>query len=155
MSVHSDNSFRFESTFLCQRTNKLKKKNKYVCMCMYVCVSFYRSIKMKSQICLSPESGRSSKLTHVGVEINACTFQMGCQLSSAVSTISLGMCFTQFLWRETNVLNNWKLAVLRQSGGTEFELCSIRDNLSIPLWVICVSLCHRIKIKPQVHVCVL
>ena len=40
--------------------------------------------------------------------------------------------FTQFLWYETNVLVNWQLALLPQSGGTEFDR-SVQDHLSVPL----------------------
>ena len=37
--------------------------------------------------------GRSSKLTHMGVEINTSAFQTGCQLSSAASGMSLECVF--------------------------------------------------------------
>ena len=47
------------------------------------------------QICISAAPGRSS--THTGVEIDICTFQTGCQLSSAALGMSLGLCFlTQY-----------------------------------------------------------
>ena len=45
----------------------------------------------------------------------------------------------------------WKgvwLAESPQSGGREFDPRRAHDNLSVPLWVICVSLCQSIKIKP-------
>ena len=48
------------------------------------------------------------------------------------------MIFTQLLWHETNVLDNWQLAVLSQSGGTELNPCLVHNNLSVPLWDICV-----------------
>ena len=66
--------------------------------------------------------GRSSKLTRTGIEIDTRAFQMGCQLSSAASSAA-------------NVLDNWQLAELPQSGGREFDPRRVHDNLSVPLWV--------------------
>ena len=66
--------------------------------------------KWNQQIGISPESARNSKLT--GVEINTYVFQTGSQLSDATSALSMGLRLsTQFLWHETNVLDNWQLAV--------------------------------------------
>ena len=42
---------------------------------------------------------------------------------------------TQFQWHEANVLDNWQLAELPQSGGREFDPRRVHDNLSVPLWV--------------------
>ena len=57
--------------------------------------------------------------------------------------------FTQIQWHATNVKNNWQLAVLLPSSrGSEFDPRLVHDNLSVPLWVISVSLCKSIKIKP-------
>ena len=42
---------------------------------------------------------------------------------------------TQFEWHEANVLDNWQLAELPQSGGREFDPRRVHDNLSVPLWV--------------------
>ena len=55
--------------------------------------------------------------------------------------------FTQFMWHEMNVQDNWQLVVLPQSESTDFDPHWIHDNLSVPLWFICVSLCQIIKIK--------
>ena len=86
--------------------------------------------------CISPAPGRSSQLTHTGVEIDTCAFQTGCQLSSAASGVSVGLrFFTQFQWREAYVLDNWLLAELPQSGGRDFDPRRVHDNLSVPLWV--------------------
>ena len=83
-----------------------------------------------------PAPGRSSKLTHTGVEIDTCAFQTGCQLSSAATGMSLELrFFTQFQWREAYVLDNWQLVVLSQSGRREFDPRRVHDNLSVPLWV--------------------
>ena len=88
------------------------------------------------QICILPAPGRSSKLKHTGVEIDTCAFQTGCQLSSAASGMSLELrFFTQFQWHEANVLDNWQLAELPQSGGREFDPRRVHDILSVPLWV--------------------
>ena len=98
------------------------------CVCMYVCMS--------QQTCISPAPGRSSKLTHTGVEIDTCAFQTGCQLSSAATGMSLELRFlARFQWREAYVLDNWQLAELPQSGGREFDPRRVHDNLSVPLWV--------------------
>ena len=42
---------------------------------------------------------------------------------------------TQFQWPEANVLDNWQLAELPQSGGREFNPHRVHNNLSVPLWV--------------------
>ena len=42
---------------------------------------------------------------------------------------------TQFQWHEANVLDNWQLAVLPQSGGSEIDPRWAHDILSVPLWV--------------------
>ena len=61
---------------------------RFLCGCL--CVSLWQSIKIKNQqISISPAPGRSSKLTHTGVEIDTCAFQTGSQLSSAASGMSL------------------------------------------------------------------
>ena len=88
------------------------------------------------QICISPAPGRSSKLTHTCVGIDTGAFHTGCLLSSAASGMSLELCFlTQFQWHEANVLDNWQLAALPQSGGCEFDPRRVHDNLLVPLWV--------------------
>ena len=95
-----------------------------------------RASKLNQQICMSPAPGRSSKLTHTGVEIDTCAFQTGCQLSSAASGMSLELRFlTQLQWHEAHVLDNWQLAEMPQSGGREFDPRRVHDNLSVPLWV--------------------
>ena len=72
----------------------------------------------------------------MGVEIDTCAFQTGCQLSNADSGMSLGLCFlTQFQWHSANVLDSWQLVVLPQSGGHEFNPLWVHNNLSVPLWV--------------------
>ena len=92
--------------------------------------------KLNQEICISPASGRSSKLTHTGVEIDTCAFQTGCQLSSAATGMSLELRFlARFQWREAYVLHNWQLAELPLSGGREFDPRRVQDHLSVPLWV--------------------
>ena len=109
----------------------------YRFLCGFICVSLCQSIKIKNQqICISPAPGRSSKLTHTGVEIDTCAFQTGCQLSSAATGMPLELRFlARFQWREAYVLDNWQLAELPQSGGREFDPRRVHDNLSVPLWV--------------------
>ena len=92
--------------------------------------------KLNQQKCKCPVPGRSSKLRHTGVEIDTCAFQTGCQLSSAASGTSLGLCFlTQFQWHEAILLDNWQLVVLPQSGGRGFNPRRVHDYLSVPLRV--------------------
>ena len=110
-----------------------------------------RASKLNQQICLSPAPGRSSILTHTGVEIDTCAFRTCCQLSSTALGMTLELRFKRlFQWREAYVLDNWQLAELPQSGGREFDPRRVHDNSSVPLWVyfICVSLGQSIKIKP-------
>ena len=95
-----------------------------------------RASKLNKQKSISPAPGRSSNLTHTGVEIDTCALQTGCQLSNLASGLSLGLCvLTQFQWHEAIVLDNWQLAGLPQSGGREFNPHRVHDNLSVPLWV--------------------
>ena len=112
----------------------------YQFLCGFINISLCQSI----QIDISPEPVCSSKLTHTGVEIDTCEFHTGCELSSAASAISLGLCFlTQFLWHEMNVL-----VVLPQSGGSEFDPAGSTKIYHFLCGFIWVSLCWSIKIKP-------
>ena len=98
----------------------------------------------------------SSKLTHTGVEIDTCSFQTGCQLSSAASGMSLELFvfFTQFEWHEANVLDNWQLGELPQSGGREFDPRWVHDNISVPLWVYMpFPLPQHEKLNQQICMC--
>ena len=108
-----------------------------------------RASKLNQQICISPAPGRSSKLTHTGVEIDTCAFQTGCQLSSAATGMSLELRF----WRDYSGVKRtcW-------STGSWRSCLSLEVVSSIPAWstiiyrflcgFICVSLCQSIKIKP-------
>ena len=49
--------------------------------------------------------------------------------------ITIRAFLTQFQWHEANLLDNWQLAELPQSGGCEFDPRMVHDNLSVPLWV--------------------
>ena len=51
----------------------------------------------------------------------------------------------QYLWRGTKVLDDWLLGMLPQSEGHELNPCKVHNNFSVPLWVICISLCQSIK----------
>ena len=94
-----------------------------------------RASKLNEQICISPAPGHSSNSTHTGVKIDTCAFQTGCQLPSAASGMSLGLCFQkQFQWHEAYVLDNWQLAGLPQSRCRQFTPRQVHDNLSVPFW---------------------
>ena len=49
--------------------------------------------------------------------------------------ITIRAFLTQFQWHEVNVLDNWQLVELPQSGGREFDPHRVHYNLSVPLWV--------------------
>ena len=73
------------------------------------------------------------------LKIDTCAFQTGCQLSSAASGTGLGhvigiVFLTQFQLLDVNVLDNWQLVVLPQSGDREFNPRRVHDNSSVPLW---------------------
>ena len=88
--------------------------------------------------------------TLAGVEINTCLFQTGCQLSSAASVPLLKLCLlAQFLWRETNVLDNCQMALLPRIERREFNLCMVHGNFSVPFYfgVVTVFLCQSINKK--------
>ena len=53
-----------------------------------------------------------------------------CSLGHAIGIV----CLTQFQWHEANVLDNWQLALLPQSGGREFDPRRVHGNLSVPVW---------------------
>ena len=62
--------------------------------------------------------------------------QTDCQLSVAALSMSLGLCFWHnFSGMKRTCWDNWQLAVLPQSGGSEFDPRRVHDNLSVPLWV--------------------
>ena len=88
--------------------------------------------------------------TLAGVEINTCLFQTGCQLSSAASVPLLKLCLlAQFLWRETNVLDNCQMALLPRIERREFNPCMVHGNFSVPFYfgVVTVFLCQSINKK--------
>ena len=126
----------------------------YVCthVCMYPCA---RASKLNQQICISPAPGRSSKLTHTGVEIDTCASQTGCQLSNAASGMSLELRF----WRNFSGVKRtcWTTGSWRSCLSLEV-VSSIPAGATIIYrflcGFICVSLCQSIKIKPtSMYVC--
>ena len=68
-----------------------------------------------------------------------------CSLEHVIGIVFL----TEFQWHEANVLDNWHLAQLPQSGGREFDPRRVHANLSVPLRVYMRSLYQSITIKPQ------
>ena len=95
-----------------------------------------RASKLNQQICISPAPGRSSKLTHTGVEINTMCIPDRLSVVQCSHEHVIGVAFmARFQWREAYVLDNWQLAELPQSGGREFDPRLVHDNLSVPLWV--------------------
>ena len=92
--------------------------------------------KLNQQICISPAPGRSSKLTHTGVEIDTMCIPDRLSVVQCSHGHVIGVAFmARFQWREAYVLDNWQLAELPQSGGREFDPRLVHDNLSVPLWV--------------------
>ena len=106
--------------------------------------------KLNQEICISPASGRSSKLTHTRVEIDTCAFQTGCQLSSAATGMSLELRF----WRDFSGVKHMCCTT-----GSWLSCLCLEVVSSIPAGsriiyrflcgLICVSLCQIIKIKPR------
>ena len=98
---------------------------------------------------VSNTPGCSSKLTPTGVEIDTCASQMGCQLSSAASGMSLGLCY----WHNFSGMKR-----SCRTTGSWWCCLSLGVVSSIPVGstiiyrflcgFICVSLCQSIKIKP-------
>ena len=73
----------------------------------------------------------------------------------------LGVVFlTQFQWHEANVLGNWQLADLPQSGGREFDPHRVHDNLSVPLFSCARAsklnqqICTYIRIYVCLYTCI-
>ena len=130
----------------------------YWLLCLGCCFYFNHLPRMflSTDLCISPAPGRSSKLTHTGVEIDTCAFQTGCQLSSAATGMSLELrffrrdfsgvkrtCWTTGSWRSCLSL---EVVSSIPAGSTIIYrfLCGF----------ICVSLCQSIKIKPtNMYVC--
>ena len=108
-----------------------------------------RASKLNQQICISPAPGRSSKLTHTGVEIDTCAFQTGCQLFSAATGMSLELRF----WRDFSGVKRtcWTTGSWRSCLSLEV-VSSIPAGSTIIYrflcWFICISLYQSIKIKP-------
>ena len=108
-----------------------------------------RASKLNQQICISPAPGRSSKLTHTGVEIDTCAFQTGCQLSSAATGMSLELRF----WRDFSGVKRtcWTTGSWRSCLSLEVVSSIPAGSTIIYRFLcgfICVSLCQSIKIKP-------
>ena len=55
-----------------------------------------------------------------------------CSLGHIIGIVGF---FTQFQCHEANMLDNWQLEELPQSGGHKFDPRRVHDNLSVPLWV--------------------
>ena len=108
-----------------------------------------RASQLNQQICISPTPGCSSKLTPTSVEIDTCSFQTGCHVSSAASGMSLELCFLHNLCglkRTCWATGSWQSCL------------SLEVMMSIPAGstiihrflcgFICLSLCQSITIKP-------
>ena len=95
-----------------------------------ICVSQCQSIKITPKNMYIAWARAQFK-----IKTHRCAFQTVCQLSIVASDMPWIVFFTQFLWHGTYALNNRQLAVLPQSGDNEFDLRSVHDNSSVPLWV--------------------
>ena len=112
----------------------------YRYLCVFICVSLCQSNKIKST---------NMYITRARAQFKIYTHTQVLKLHSrrvvrrpAPPRSSLGLWFlAHFLWNETNLLDNWQLALLPCSGGIKFDPRLVRDNLSAPSWIICVSLC--------------
>ena len=117
------------------------------CVCVHVCMHVY--MYANQQMWISPATGRSSKLKHTDYEIETCTFQTCCQLSSAASDVSLGLCF----WHNFSRMNRSCLTTGSWWCCYSLELVSWICARSAIIFrflygFICVFLCQNTKIKP-------
>ena len=93
---------------------------------LYSLIEHMRIMKLKrSDLCISPEAVRILKLTNTCVKIATCVFQTGCQFSSAVSAMSLGLC----VWR---IFSGMKITCWTTGS---WQCClSLGQVTSIPVW---------------------
>ena len=102
--------------------------------CLRIKCDRVSKLNQQLYIYVLPETGHSSKLAHTGVKIwdyHTIVVSVLHGLSVVQCPSAVGIVFlTQFLWHETNVLDNWQLAALTQSGGSEFNPRWVLDNLS-------------------------
>ena len=109
-----------------------------------------RASKLNQQICISPAPGRSSKLTHTGVEIDTMCIPDRLSVVQCSHGHVIGVAF---FWRDFSGVKRtcW-------TTGSWRSCLSLEVVSSIPAWstiiyrflcgFICVSLCQSIKIKP-------
>ena len=115
-----------------------------------ICVSLIQSIQIKTtSICIA--TTRAQLIINTDVEIDACPFQRDCQLSSFVSALPLEL----FPWGSLYDVQrtHWttgKLAMLPQSERCQFDPRVVHDNLSVPLWVVCINLCRVSQVKQPI-----
>ena len=115
-----------------------------------ICIFLCQSIKIKSTNMYFSRARVHFKINkHTVTEVLKLTLQTGCQSSSTTLALPLEMCFWHNFGRcETSVLDNWQQIILPHYGISEFHPRLVHDNSSVPLWVVCVSLCQSIKMKP-------
>ena len=121
----------------------------YRFLCGFICVSLCQSIKIKPTNIL-PASGRSSKLTHTGVEIDTMCIPDRLSVVQCSHGHVIGVAFFR---RDFSGVKRtcW-------TTGSWQSCLSLEVVSSIPAWstiinrflcgFICVSLCQSIKIKP-------
>ena len=115
-----------------------------------------RASKLNQQICISPAPGRSSKLTHTGVEIDTMCIPDRLSVVQCSHGHVIGVAF---FWRDFSGVKRtcW-------TTGSWRSCLSLEVVSSIPAWstiiyrflcgFIYVSLCQSIKIKPtNMYVC--
>ena len=65
----------------------------YLFLCGFICVSLCQSIKIEPTNMYNASVRAHFKINTHGCWIDTCAFQTGCQLPSAASVMSLGLCF--------------------------------------------------------------
>ena len=105
-------------------------------LCGFICVSLCQNFKIKpNKYAYRQRQGAVQIKTqwcwnwHLCIPDGLSVVQ--CSLGHVIGVAFL----TQFQWHEVNVLDNWQLAELPQSGGREFDPRRVHDNSSVPLWV--------------------
>ena len=108
----------------------------YRFLCGFICVSLCQSIKIKpTNMYIASTRAQIKIKTHRCWNWHLCIPDglsvVQCSLGHVIGIVF----FTQFQWHEVDVLDNWQLVVLPQSGGCELDPRGVHDNLSVPLWV--------------------
>ena len=107
----------------------------------------YRASKSKQQVRMSPEPGRSWKLTQV-LRVTLVHSRRVVIFPVLPWPRPWNCLFrTVYVSCGTRVLENWQLAILPRSEHCEFNPRIEKDSIAAPLWLLLLSLYQNIKIN--------